>query len=63
MSEKSVLTKKNQKKEEANLFLYLGFVICVSESVVVISRYKIDFFIIFFKKKIMIGLYWATAFD
>ena len=39
-----------------------GFVICVSESVVMISRYKIDFIIIL-KKKIMIGLYWATAFD
>ena len=48
MSEKSVLTKKNQKKEEANLCLCLGFVICVSESVVVIFGCKIDFLFLFF---------------
>ena len=47
MSEKSVLTKKNQKKEEANLFLYLGFVICVSESVVVILDVKLIFYFYF----------------
>ena len=35
-----------------------GFVICVSEFVDVISGCKIDFF--FF---LMIGSYWATAFD
>ena len=34
-----------------------GFVICVFESVVVISGCKIDFF--FF---LMIGSYWATTF-
>ena len=59
MSEKSVLTKKNQKEEEANLCLCLGFVICVSESVVVIFGCKMIFYFYFF----MIGSYCATTID
>ena len=46
MSEKSISTKKGNKKKKKKLFLYMiGFVICVS--VVVISGCKIKNFFFF----------------
>ena len=58
-NEESVLTKKIKKKKKKNWFVFMfGFVICVSEFVAVIFGCKIDF--LFF---LMIGSYWAPAFD
>ena len=56
MSEKSISTKKSNKKKK-KLFLYMiGFVICVS--VVVISGCKIKK-----KKNLKIGPVWTMALD
>ena len=56
MSEKSISTKKGNKKKKKKLFLYMiGFVICVS--VVVISGCKIKNFFFFLK----IGPVWTMA--